>query len=202
MALTLDELRVALGDAIDTAMARVSFNVLQAQYTDINEIAVIDDLPAVVYYWTLNLNRSAVVDVVEHKDYEAMTGYVIQRIPHDIVLQVRVIDREAAGADAMRDAVLREFGDAFCSCGVDFIYQDVDETANAYVRGLFQHVFTFVGLIFLDGRSSEDLPLSQQTQYTVRVGARIVAAPEEPEEPELELDPVVINEVVQDTMEV
>jgi hypothetical protein len=198
----LDQLRKDVGDAIDVAMGRVDFEVLPAQYTDLSDIHVIDDVPAVIYYWSLNLYREAVIDVVEVTDEEKRTGYAVQHIPHEIVMQIRVLDEEAAGADAMRDALLAGFGDGFCQCGVDFVYRDVGNSANEFGRGVHQWVFTYSGLAFLEGRTSETVPLAVQTLYQLHIANSFHHTPDEEEVPDTGVDPVLLEEILEDEMEV
>ena len=42
------------------------------------------------------------------------------------------------------------------------------------------------------------MPLSQQTRYTVRIGSHFVPAPVESSEPAFVIDPVVIEEILQE----
>jgi len=192
----LDQLRKDVGNAIDAAMARVEFEVNPAQFTDLNDIHVIDDVPAVAYYWDLRLYREAVIDVVEVKDTEKRTGYAVQAIPHEIVMQIHALSEEPADADAMRDALLAEFGDGFCTCGVDFVYRDLDNGANEFGRGIHSWVFTYSGIVFLEGRTSEEMVLAVQTRYGLHPGH--VRRPDQDEEvPDTGIDPVLLEEILE-----
>jgi len=170
---TLNEFKEAFGTRLDAAMERVEdFTVPRSLFCDLGQVHTFEDLPRIIYYWSLRPNRGAVLDVKVVKDYAAMTAKSTQRIPHDIILQVKAIDAEVYGAERMRDAMLEEFGDSPCVSEIPLLYQGFVDAPQEFQNGIYTFTFTYEGLIFLDGRSAEN-PLIESVVNTIHFGDSI-----------------------------
>jgi len=208
---TLTEFKDALGSKIDAAMARISsFSVPEAKFCDLNQVHLFEDLPRAIFYWSLRHAPEAVYDINTLKDYTSNTAVLTERIPHWITIQLRFMADSSGGttgvpgqwqSDDMRDAILAEFGHHPCVADVPLLYRGFTEAPNQYREGIFTTVFTYLGLIFLDGRI-ETHPLVTDVVYELHVvGAIDLPEEEESDEPVPTSDQVTVTEFVADILE-
>ena len=202
--ITLESFKLSLGDALDAAMLGIGFSVPNAQYTDIGSIEEVDELPAIIYTWSLKPEREMVLDVDVEKDYTTdpakPTATATERLPHKMEISIRVASEVLWEADAMRDGILTGFGNAPCS-GLPLYYEGYSDKANMFNTGIFQYLFTYTSHIFLDGRSETNfLILKLNEDISVASGIEESAEEEDDGDPEVPAEAVTISEVVCDTL--
>jgi len=201
--ITLESFKLSLGDALDAAMLGIGFSVPNAQYTDIGSIEEVDELPAIIYTWSLTPERDMVLDVDVEKDYTTdpakPTATATERLPHKMEISVRVASEVLWEADAMRDGMLTEFGNAPCA-GLPLYYGGFSDKANMFKTGIFQYLFTYTAHIFLNGRSETDpIMTTVKVEISSTAGSGIEENTEEEDDdgdPDVPTGAVTISEVV------
>lgn len=197
--ITLGSFKEDLGDELDAAMIGVGFSVPRAEYTDIGNVYEVDDLPRIIYTWSLAPEMEMVTDIVSEQDFDTDPAKPTQtskeRIPHKMEISIRVASDVLWEADAMRDALLSGLGRAPCVGELPLYYEGFSGAGNEFKTGIYQYLFTYNAHIFLDGRSVTDL-LILTLNEEISVAGNIEEAPETDDGPVVPDGAVTISEVV------
>jgi len=194
---TLRDLRIAIAERIDAGLA--GRDVPPAEYCDLSDVGMYEDLPRAIFSWGLKPDYSRVVDIDTTKDYNASTATSQEMIPHVMSLKIMVASPELDEVQELFQAVLEEFGRAPCIEGVCFYYEGVSGAAAEFSKGVFARTLTYSGWLWLPGHATT-VPLVEQVDLKIGIACKPQQESSQDEAPTGTLEDVIVEEIMWDLL--